>query len=69
MTPGAHSGSSLGDLLGIGAASGGCIALGVGGGYWIGSASGAGTVATLIGLALGVAGAVTVTTIKIKRSI
>jgi hypothetical protein len=71
MTPDddAQHGSSLGDLLGIGAASGGCIAVGVGGGYWIGSQTGAGTVATLIGLALGIAGAVTVTYINIKRSI
>ena len=71
MTPtdDAGRGSSIGDLLGIGAASGGCVAVGVGGGYWIGAASGAGTVATLIGLALGIAGAVLVTYFKIKRSI
>jgi len=71
MTPvdGAQRGSSFGDLLGIGAASAGCIAVGVGGGYWIGSATGAGTVATLIGLALGIAGAVLVTYFNIKRSI
>jgi hypothetical protein len=66
---GAREGSSLGDLLGIGAASGGCIAVGVGGGYWVGSATGAGTVATLIGLALGTTGAVMVTYFNIKRSI
>ena len=65
----APSGSSWGDLLGIGAASAGSIAIGVGGGYWIGSVTGAGTVATLIGLALGIAGAVLVTYFNIKRSI
>jgi hypothetical protein len=71
MTPADHAGrsSSVGDLLTIGAASGGSIAVGVGGGYWLGVATGAGTVATLIGLALGIAGAVLVTYIKIKRSI
>jgi hypothetical protein len=71
MTPtdDAGRGSSFGDLLTIGAASAGSIAIGVGGGYWLGVATGAGTVATLIGLALGIAGAVLVTYFKIKRSI
>ena len=62
-------GSSFGDLLGIGAASAGCIAVGVGGGYWIGATTGTGTVSTLIGLAFGTSGAVLVTYFKIKRSI
>ncbi len=65
----AHRGSSLGDLLGIGAGCAGCLAVGVGGGYWIGSVTGADTVATLIGLALGISGAVLVTYFNIKRSI
>ncbi len=71
MTPAGDSGqgSTFADLLSIGGASAGCIAVGVGGGYWIGSSTGAGTVATLIGLALGIAGAVLVTYFKIKRSI
>ena len=65
----AGQGSTIADLLGIGATSGACIAIGVGGGYWIGTSTGAGTVATLVGLALGIAGAVLVTYFKIKRSI
>jgi hypothetical protein len=71
VTPTDHTqrGSSLGDLLGIGAGCAGCVAVGVGGGYWIGSTTGAATVATLIGLALGIAGAVLVTYFNIKRSI
>ena len=71
MIPAGDSGrgSTFADLLSIGGASAGCIAVGVGGGYWIGSSTGAGTVATLIGLALGIAGAVLVTYFKIKRSI
>jgi uncharacterized membrane protein YadS len=65
----AGSGSGLGDLLTIGVAAGGCLATGVGVGYWIGTATGTDTLSTLIGVAVGICGAIAVTYTIIKRSI
>ncbi|MCU1495483.1 MAG: hypothetical protein JWO62_3247 [Acidimicrobiaceae bacterium] len=60
-------GPTVFELVGIGATAGGCVAVGVGGGYWLGSATGVGTVLTFSGLALGLAAAITATYFKIKR--
>ncbi|HUZ19703.1 MAG TPA: hypothetical protein VMU75_03920 [Acidimicrobiales bacterium] len=55
------------ELVGLGATAAGCIAVGVGGGYWLGSATGAGSAAELGGLAIGLVAAVAATYFKIKR--
>ncbi|GEM_PF-1000437 len=55
------------ELVGMGATAAGCIAVGVGGGYWLGSATGAGSAAELAGLAVGLVAAVAATYFKIKR--
>lgn len=54
-------------LLGIGATAAGCVAIGVGGGYWIGSASRTGVVAVFVGLAVGILAALVATYVKIKE--
>lgn len=54
------------DLAGVGVVSGLCVAAGVGGGYWLGSATGDGVVPTFIGLALGLAAAVSYAVYKIR---
>lgn len=55
------------DLLGIGAIAGGCIAIGVGVGYSIGSAVHNETGLVFGGLALGIVAAVLTVLTKIKR--
>ena len=60
---------SLGELIGIGISAALCLAAGVGGGYWVGEATGAGTVSTLVGLCVGVAAAVAVMYLTIKRNL
>ncbi|MDA8288659.1 MAG: hypothetical protein M0014_09445 [Actinomycetota bacterium] len=55
------------ELLGIGATAAGCIAIGVVGGYWIGSASRVGVVAVFGGLAVGLVAALAATYFKIKQ--
>ncbi len=67
MADGPQSGPSLSDLLGLGATAAGCIALGVGGGYWLGSATGSGPVVTFSGLAVGLIAAVAASYVRIKR--
>ena len=62
-----RSGPTMLELLSMGGTAGGCIAVGVGVGYWIGSAVHAETVAVFSGLALGVVAAVLTAYIKIKR--
>ena len=60
---------SLGELIGIGLTAALCLGAGVGGGYWVGSATGAGTVSVLTGLCLGIAAAVAVMYLTIKRNL
>ena len=60
-------GPTMLDLIGIGGTAAGCVGLGVGVGYWIGSAVHAETVFLFCGLALGVVAAVLTAYIKIKR--
>jgi hypothetical protein len=55
------------ELIGLGSMVAGCVVVGVGVGYWIGSATGAGLVADLTGLAVGVVAAVATAYFKIKR--
>lgn len=64
---GDRSGPTMLDLLGIGGTAGACIGIGVGVGYWIGSAVHAETAAVFGGLAVGVVAAVLTTFFKIKR--
>ncbi len=54
------------ELLGIGATAAACVALGVVGGYWIGSASRGGVVGVFVGLGVGILAAITATYFKIK---
>lgn len=54
------------DLLSIGGMAAACVGLGVGGGYWLGSAVGSESVATFSGLAVGLCAAVAVAYLKIK---
>ncbi|MDA8292299.1 MAG: AtpZ/AtpI family protein [Actinomycetota bacterium] len=61
------SGPKATDLIGLGATVAGCIALGVGGGYWLGSATGSGSVVTFAGLGLGLVAAAAASYVKIKR--
>jgi hypothetical protein len=65
MTP--PSGPGLGELIGLGLSAAVFVALGVGGGYWIGQDTGAGVLSTFIGLALGVVVALVVTYRRIRR--
>lgn len=58
---------TVGELVTIGATSAGCVAVGVGGGLWLGSAARVGVVAVFVGLALGLIAAVTAAYFKIKR--
>jgi hypothetical protein len=62
-----QTGPALAELIGIGLASAGCVAVGVGGGYWIGATTGAGDVVTFAGLGVGMVAAVAATYFKIKR--
>ncbi len=55
------------ELAGMGITAAACVAVGVGGGYWIGTASGAGPAVTFAGLALGVLAAVAATYSKINK--
>lgn len=55
------------ELLGIGGAAAGCVAVGVGCGYWIGSASRTGPAAVFVGLAVGLAAAFAVVYLKIRK--
>ena len=55
-------GSSLRELASLGGTAAGCIVVGFGGGYWIGSATGA-----LVGLGIGIVAAILATYYKIKR--
>ncbi len=60
-------GPTLLELAGIGIMAALCVAVGVGGGYWLGTVSGAGNAATFGGLAVGCAAAVATAYSKIKR--
>jgi hypothetical protein len=51
----------------MGLVSAGCVAAGVGGGYWIGAATGAGVVVTFAGLGVGILAAVAATYYKVKK--
>ena len=62
-----RGGSAIAELAGLGATAAALIAVGVGGGYWIGVATGAGTISTLAGLGVGVMAAVVAMYSKIKR--
>lgn len=65
MTP--SSGPGLGELIGLGLNAGVLVALGVGGGYWIGEVTGAGVLVTFAGLGTGVTVALVVTYLRIRR--
>lgn len=67
MGEGPGTGPSLSELLGLGATVAGCVSVGVGGGYWLGSATGSGSVATFSGLAVGLVAAVAASYVRIKR--
>jgi len=58
---------ALVELIGLGLISAGCIAAGVGGGYWIGATTGAGDVVTFAGLGIGMVAAVAATYYKLKK--
>lgn len=55
------------ELIGIGGTVAGCIAVGVGAGYWIGSALHAETIAVFSGLGLGTVAAGATAYVKIKK--
>ena len=61
------SGPSLVELVSLGGLIAGCVLGGLGVGYWIGSATGLGTVMTFSGLALGLSAAVGASYVKIKK--
>jgi hypothetical protein len=50
----------------MGATAAACVAVGFGGGYWIGEATGAGTTVTFAGLVLGVLAAAAAIYFKIR---
>lgn len=62
-----RSGPTVFELVGMGASAGMCVAVGVGGGYWLGSATGSGTVMTFSGLAVGLVAAFGAVYFKVKR--
>jgi hypothetical protein len=51
----------------MGALAAACVAVGVGGGYWLGSATGSETADIFSGLAVGVVAATVAVYVKIKR--
>jgi hypothetical protein len=53
-------------LLGMGVATALCVAVGLGGGYWLDRTFHTGVLLTFVGLALGVAGAVAVVISDVK---
>ena len=55
------------ELVGLGATITGCVVGGLGGGYWLGSATGSGTVMTFSGLAVGLIAAFSASYFMIKR--
>ncbi len=65
MTP--PSGPGIGELIGLGLTVAAFVALGVGGGYWIGEISGIGVLCSFVGLALGIIAAFVVAYRKIHR--
>ncbi|MGD0220053.1 MAG: hypothetical protein ABSC73_06275 [Acidimicrobiales bacterium] len=62
-----RTGPNYVELAGMGVTAGACVAVGVGGGYWIGTTSGAGSAVTFAGLAVGVLAAVAATYFKIAK--
>jgi hypothetical protein len=61
------SGPGLGELIGLGLTSAVCVALGVGGGYWIGQITGIGVLVTFVGLGVGIIVALIATYRRIRR--
>jgi len=61
-----QTGPTYVELAGMGVTAGACVAVGVGGGYWIGAVTGGGPAVTFAGLALGVLAAVAAIYFKIK---
>jgi putative Ca2+/H+ antiporter (TMEM165/GDT1 family) len=57
---------SFSSLIGMGVATALCIAVGVGGGYWLDRTLHTGVVLTFVGLALGVVAAVVVIYLNVK---
>jgi len=55
------------ELVGLGATIAGCVIVGLGSGYWLGSATGVGPVMTFAGLAVGLAAAIGTTYSKIRK--
>ena len=62
-----RTGPNYVELAGMGVTAGACVAVGVGGGYWIGTTSGAGSAVTFAGLAVGVLAEVAATYFKIAK--
>lgn len=61
------SGPGLGELIGLGLVAAVTVALGVGGGYWIGQQTGAGGISAFAGLAVGVLIACVAMYLRIRR--
>jgi len=61
-----RTGPTYVEFASLGAAAAACVAIGLGGGYWIGEATGAGTAVTFAGLVVGVFAAVVTAYVKIR---
>lgn len=60
-------GPGIGELIGLGLTAAVCVALGVGGGYWIGQVTGIGVLVTFVGLGVGIIVALVATYRRIRR--
>jgi len=61
-----RTGPTYVEFASMGATAAACVAVGFGGGYWIGEATGAGTTVTFAGLVLGVLAAAAAIYFKIR---
>ena len=61
------SGPELGELIGLGLTAAATVALGVGGGYWIGEVTGIGVLITFVGLGVGIVVALVAMYLRIRR--
>ena len=60
-------GPGIGELVGLGIAAAVLVAVGVGGGYWIGQVTGGGVTITFIGLGAGILLALLTMYLRIRR--
>ena len=58
---------SVGTLLGMGVSTALCLGVGVGGGYWLDETFNTGLVLTFVGLVLGMAAAVLVVYLEVRK--